>query len=262
MSRKIWIRESQLMSMIYDVLMEQNELDEYGRRGRWKPEWHEEDQLLAMYNYLYGVEELGLNKQEIMDKIIGSSVDAFNQQTNNFESLYTNRERGQHRESNPQNYVYGKYKHLSKSELKSICLNIIQDRLANPDIAVIKKKLGQEIGDKRDEIARGREEGLLKAGVPKEKIPNMTLIRSNPLIPPSEDEENDEEKNGDYMFKEDIKSYLVPIISRMKAVKTRDDINKLVTDLQFIVDYIDDELGETNSKKMVSEIRRIFKMTL
>lgn len=256
MGKKIRLSEEQ-----FNVLLDYRLIKEYGVKGKWKEEWNPEDQMLAMYNSFYGIEELGLSKNDVAENIIGTSVDSFNQQSSNFDFL--DGRGGLDRESHKQTSVYEKYKNVPKYEFKKLCLDIIQKRIENPESAAIKKKLGAEIANKREEIAKERERGLLGAGISKEKIPKMTLIKSNPLNPPAEDDTNDINRvSDDYQFKEDIKSYLVPIISRMKAVKTLTDVNKLVVDLEFIVDYIDNELGETSSQEIVAEIRKIFKIVL
>lgn len=256
MKKYVQLTENELKNVIIDILNEENgfELTEYGHRGLWKPKWSEQDQLLAMYNYLYGIEDLGINKEELMDEVIGSSVDSFNQQTANFRSLYTNRTEGLPRESNPQNFVYAKYKNLSKSELKKICLNIIQERLANPDVAVTKKKLGQEIGAKRDEIKKGREDALRKAGISNPE--KWKVTRSEPLNPPIEDEPENTTEGGNEINQ--IKDFLSSIVDKIRNVSSKDELEKLATDLEFIIEYMDDELIDKNTSNMVAEMKYIF----
>lgn len=261
MKKKIILTEAQFKKVLHYKI-----LNEYGQKGKWKAEWSEQDQLLAMYNHLYGIEDLGINKAELMDKIIGSSIGALNQQTANFRSLYTDRREGLHRESNPQNAVFEKYKNLSRQELKKICLDIIQERLENPDIAVTKKKLGQEIGDKRDEIAAGRKEGLIKAGIDPKKVGTMKLIGSKLLNPPAPDDDEDiVSKPGPEGMKrtekEQIQDYLKSIHDRLKNAVSKEDTAALADELEFVMDYIDSELTDKEEGMMAESIKRIKEIT-
>ncbi len=273
MVKKIRLNESMLYKIIKDILNEVNVSKKPRTRGLWKSEWSVEDQTLAMYNYLYGIEDLGISKEDVAEKIIGTSVASFNMQTANFLSLFTGKSLGLDRDSKLQTYVYDKYKFVPKNEFRKVCVDIIKKRIENPDVAVTKKQLGAEIGNKRDEIRNSRIQGLINKGIPLEKAIKMVdsgLISSKPKNEPiDEPDESDNistntpvNMNDDYKFKEDIKSYLTPIISRLKTVKTLTDVNKLVVDLEFIIDYIDNELKETNNKEIVTEIRKIFKMVL
>ena len=108
MGKIIRISESQLDNILKHKISEQTDLNERGRRGVWKQEWNEEDQMLAMYNSLYGVESLGYNKYEIAEDIIGSSVAALSKQTSNFD--YLRGLPGYDRSNTMQTAVYEKYK--------------------------------------------------------------------------------------------------------------------------------------------------------
>jgi len=229
MKRKIRLTESQLHTIIKKVIREQ-ELDEYGRKGLWKPEWNEKDQMLAMYNSLYGIEELGVNKEETASDIIGTSLASFNQQTSNFDFL--SGKGGLSRPHSLQSPVYEKYKDLPKPEFKSLCEKIVDERKRNPEIAVTKKRLGQEIGSKREEISKGREEGLKKAGIDPERIRKMKLISSKPLNLPGEEKPT---------LKTQIIDYLKVIYNRIRDAASIDDIKSLADDVAFIIDYIESE---------------------
>jgi len=232
MIKRIKLTESQLKSIIRDVLYEQNEIDEYGRKGRWKDEWTPEDQMLAMYNSFYGIEELGMNKDEVARDIIGTSVDSFNQQSSNFDFL--DGRGGLDRESHKQTDVYEKYKKMPKYEFKKLCLDIIEKRLQNPETSVIKKKIGDEIGKKREEISTGRKEGLLKAGISPERVSKMSMISSRPLNSPVED---DDEPS----IKQQITDYLKSIYNRIINATSINDTKSVANDIEFIIDYINTE---------------------
>jgi hypothetical protein len=243
MKKKIKLTESQ-----FDVVLRYKILNEYGKKGRWKPEWYKEDQMLAMYNSFYGIQELGMGKEEVANKIIGSSVDAFNQQSSNFDFL--DGRGGLDRESYKQEEVYKEYKDVPKQEFKRICLDIIQKRIKNPDPAAERYKLGQEIGSKRDEIQKGREEGLKLAGVRDPK--RAKLIGSRPKNIPIEDEPKPSEK-------EQIQNYLKSIHGRLQNINSKADAIVLANDLEFIIDYIDNELIDKDAGSMVAEITNLFK---
>lgn len=246
MKRKIRLTESQ-----FDKLLHYKVLREYGRKGLWKPEWNEEDQILAMYNSLYGIEELGLNKEQTANDIIGTSVASFNQQTSNFDFLSTGK--GLDRPHSLQTPVYDKYKDYPKSKFKELALDIIHKRQENPEIAVSKKKLGNEIGSKRDEIGIARQQGLMGKGIDPKKVNKLKLIRSVPLNPPAEDEpKKPSEKNQ-------IRSFLSTIHDRMMNASSKEDFIKLADQLAFAIDYIDNELTDKTSDDIITEIRKIFK---
>jgi hypothetical protein len=212
----------------------------------WKSEWNEGDQMLAMYNSLYGIEDLGMgNKQEIAENIIGSSLASFNQQSSNFDFL--SGKGGLDRPHSLQSPVWEKYKDLSKTEFKRLCLEIIQKRLENPEEAAVNKKLGQEIGSKRDEITKARREALIKAGVNPDK---QTMIGTRPKDLPVEDEP---EKPTE---KEQIQNFLRSIQDRLKNINTKEDAIILSNQLEFVIEYIDNELTDKN---MVAEITNIIK---
>lgn len=246
MKRKIRLTESQ-----FDKVLHYKILNEYGKKGRWKPEWYKEDQMLAMYNSFYGIQELGLNKEEVANNIIGSSIDSFNQQSSNFDFL--DGRGGLDRESYKQEAVYKEYKNTPKQEFKKLCLDIIQRRLENPDPAATRYKLGQEIGNKREEIQKGREEGLKNKGVDINRIGKMKLTNSRPLNPPVEDEPQKPTE------KDQVRDFLKAMYDRMRNVKSQQEIDKLADELAFIIDYIDNTLTDKNFEEVVTEIRKIFK---
>lgn len=244
MKKTIRITESHLKTLVRNVLLEQGQMNEYGRKGLWKPEWTEEDQTLAMYNALYGIEELGINKSQVANDVIGSSVDAFNQQTSNFTFLHTGQ--GLDREHKLQPIIYERYKDLPKAQFKKLCLDIIHYRLEHPEIAVTKKKLGEEIGSKREEIQKGRENALIAKGVDPYRIGKMKVIGSRPLNPPSEEEPASESMTS---LKDQIRDFLKSVHDRILNITSVDETKPIADDIEFIIDYIE-------SEKMIAENRK------
>ena len=115
--RVIRLNKSGFTALVkYGVIKEQSNLDEYGRKGTWKSEWKYDDQILAMYNSRYGIEDLGFNKQEVAEDIIGSSVASFNKQTSNFNFL--DGKGGLDRESYKQKGVHEQFVKFYKNLLK------------------------------------------------------------------------------------------------------------------------------------------------
>lgn len=254
MKKIVQLTERELKTMIKSLLKEQeDDVNEYGRKGQWKPEWNEEDQMLAMYNSLYGIQELGEGKLYVAHSIIGTSVASFNQQSSNFDYLHTGR--GLDRPNETQTKVYEQYKNMPKAEFKEICLEIIRKRKANPEEAVTKKKLGDEIGSKRDAIKQSRQDALVAAGVQNPK--KMKLIRSNPLYEP--DAEESEPVQQSQSEKNQIKDFLTSIVDRMRNIKSKNELEKLASDLEFVIEYMDDELVDKNVANMVAEMKYIFK---
>lgn len=247
MSKKIKLTETQINSIVNRVI------NEYGKKGRWKPEWYEEDQMLAMYNSFYGIQELGLSKEEAANNIIGSSLASFNQQSSNFDFL--DGRGGLDRESYKQEAVYKKYKNVPKQEFKRICLNIIQKRIENPDPAAVRYKLGQEIGNKKDEIQREREKGLKDKGVNPDRA---TLIGSR--VKNFQDEDVPENEPEDITEKERIRDFIKSISERMRSINSKSELNKLADDLDFVIEYIDSTLTDVSTENVVSEIVRVYRI--
>jgi len=87
MGNVIRITESGLQKVIRNIVEQNIEINEIHGKGFWKPVWTEDDQILALYNSLYGVSRLGISRKDIATKIIGSSPDSFIKQTSNFDFL-------------------------------------------------------------------------------------------------------------------------------------------------------------------------------
>ena len=249
--------ELYLLDLVKKHIQEQSDLNESGRRGLWKSEWNEEDQILAMFNALYGIEDLGISKEELMSDVIGSSLGSLAKQTANFKFL--NGEPGLDRPHTKQSPVFEKYKNLSKSEFKRICSDIINNRMENPETAVVNKKIGNEIGSKRDEIDRSRREELLKKGINPDKQ-RLTMTGSRPKNLPVEDEPEAESLPEPSVTKQtekdQIKDFINSIRDRLQNVNSKEDALTLANDLEFIIGYIDKELTDKN---MVAEITNILK---
>jgi len=240
MKKKILLKESQLKPLIRLRLIE------YGQKGRWKPEWDKEDQMLAMYNALYGIEEFGINKQEVAEKIIGTSLASFNQQTANFDFQHTGQ--GLDRPHDLQTEVYEEFKDLPKEKFKEICRQIIDDRIENPPEAVTKKQIGGEIGSKRDQINQERMDALRKKGV---SDPSRFKIISSVPAEPTKDVEVEEEK-------ENIRQFISDLLDRLDSAETKDEISSLSTDVEFLKDYLDNEMVDDEEVEMVAEVRKLF----
>ncbi|HOH61205.1 MAG TPA: hypothetical protein PK698_01800 [Bacilli bacterium] len=259
MKRFIRLTESELKRIIKNVIKEDDvDINEYGRKGQWKSEWNEGDQMLAMYNSLYGIDDLGMGgKLYIAHKIIGSSVASFNQQTSNFD--YLDGRGGLNRPNEMQTQVYEKYKNTPKNEFKKLCLEIIHKRIANPEEAAIKKDLGNEIGSKRDEIAKSRETALRAKGITNPE--RWSVIKSEPLNTPGDDEVITEPEQ--ISEKDQIKKFIRDIMGRLNTVEDKNDIMKLSKDLEFLIEYLDEIMPETDSaNNMVAEMCYIFKKML
>jgi hypothetical protein len=249
--KKIRINESSLNALIrYGLIKEQSKLDEYGSKGLWKSEWNNEDQMLAMYNSLYGIEDLGINKQEAAENIIGTSLASFNQQSSNFDFL--SGKGGLSRPHEMQSSIWSQYKDMPRTEFKSLCLEIIHKRQENPENAVVKKKLGNEIGTKRDEITKSREDALRRKGVDPNRV---KMIGSRPLNPPA-DEIEPEIKPQSSKGKNDIIDFLKSIYERATKVNTKEDARGLSNDIKFLIDYID---NENDYESVMAEITNLFK---
>ena len=252
MKRRILLRESQLKPLIRLRLIE------YGQKGKWKPEWDKEDQILAMYNSLYGIEEFGMSKKEVAEKIIGTSLASFNQQTSNFDFQRTGQ--GLDRPHDLQSEVYEEFKDVPKEKFKEICRQIIDHRLENPPEAATKKQMGSEIGNKRDEIEKERIAGLRKKGITDPS--RFKLISSIPADPvPDEDEipdENETPSGNNPTSKEEVKKFLTDLINRLTNAQSRDEIQKLSQDIEFIRDYIDSEWMDAEVHSMVAEARNLY----
>lgn len=251
MGKIIKIKESDIKRFINEQL----DIDEYGIKGMRHDDtylWDEGDQMLAMYNAEYGIEELGISKEEAVTEIIGTSLGSLGKQTSNFN--YLAGRGGLDRPNKMQTHVYNKFKGIPRETFKKVCLDLIENRLENPTERVLKRKLGKEIGTKRDEASNERRNKLTDAGVNPDRA---TMINQRPKYEPVPDEEPTDiqpqspRKNTP---KDEIGGFLKSLY--MKAMETNPE---LADDIQFISDYIDSELID---KEMLSEIKKIFKYTI
>ena len=248
MKRKIRLRESQHKSVIRFRLTELG-----GQRGLWKSEWDKEDQMLAMYNSLYGIEEFGMSKNDVAEKIIGSSLGSFVQQTSNFDYLRTGQ--GLDRPHELQTEVYDEFKDLPKEKFKQICQGIIDHRIENPPEAATKKQMGGEIGDKRDQIDQERMDALRKKGITDPS--RFKLISSTPQDVPQDDEEYQPLTNVP-SSKEEVKDFLSDLLVRLKNTQSKEEVQQLAGDIEFISDYIDSEWVDAENAKIVAEAKSIY----
>jgi hypothetical protein len=245
--KRVRLTETQLKSVIKYRLTELG-----GQKGLWKEEWDKEDQMLAMYNALYGIEEFGMSKQEVAEKIIGTSLGSFVQQSSNFDWRHTGQ--GLDRPHPLQDEVYEEFKDTPKEEFKRICQEIIDERLQNPPEAVTKKQIGSEIGNRRDEIEKGRRAGFEKLG--KEFDPEKhKLVGARPVNPPAEDEP---ELSTSMKSKEEYMSFLDNILNRLKGVETPEDIQSIYSDIEFAKEYVDAEWMDGETEDMMNEAHNLY----
>ena len=111
MSKSIILTEKQIKTIIENTIDDQSELDEYGVKGMTKDDtylWDEGDQTLAMYNAEYGIEDLHITKEDVVNEIIGSTVGSLGKQTSNFNFLAGRG--GLDRPNKMQSLVYEKFK--------------------------------------------------------------------------------------------------------------------------------------------------------
>jgi len=268
MGKKIRLTESQFNSVIKFRLLSESpikpinpKLDTLpGSKGRWKDEWNEDDQILGMFNSLYGIEELGISKRDAAEKIIGTSEGSFAKQTSNFDYLRTGE--GLDRPHELQSKLYNELKDKSREELKRIALDILIKREQNPETAVTRKQTGAAIGNKRDEISTSRDEGLRKLGKDPSKY---KLIRSAPKVSePSDDELDIPDELGTPMNttpnpkKEDMKRFLNDLLNNMRGAESIEDVQKLSGDVEFIRDYLDSEWLDGEDEQMVAEVKTLY----
>ena len=258
MKNKIRIKESQLIQIISEVINQQTNLIEYGRKGFWKPEWDEFDQMLAMFNSKYGIDELGFPKEYIAKNIIGSSVDSFNQMTSNFD--YLDGKGGLDRPHELQELVYDEYKDYDRQKFKQLCLNIIHERELHPPESVNKMKLGNEIGDKRDYAEKERREKLKEKGFDTSKH-KITMTGQRPKFAPNygdeEDIKNDPQKQK--TPKDEVRDFLQSMFNKSRNIKAGGDpkdVDELSDDIEFIIGFIDDQLDNKNA---INEMYNIVK---
>jgi hypothetical protein len=251
MGKILKLTESQMKLVVDDII------NEGGQRGKWKESWTPEDQALAMYNSVYGIEDLGFSKKEVAEKVIGSSVGSLVQQSLNFDFL-DGKISTYDRDHKLQPEIYNRFKGIPHQDFKNYCLDIIERRFKNPEESVTKMQLGRQIGDKRDEITTGREDGLRKLGVdPK----NFKIKSVRPKFEPSDDEP---EMDSDIIQNEkpqknDIQQYLESMHSLAIQMKKSGDlsgIDKLIDDLEYLDEYLG--LNESRIRKSVkNNLRRL-----
>lgn len=248
MKKIIKLKGSDLKTIIKRVLNEETDLDEYGIKGMRKDDtylWDDGDQMLAMYNAEYGIEDLHITKQDVVNEIIGSTVGSLAKQTSNFNFLAGRG--GLDRPNKMQSLVYEKFKGVDKNDFRRICLKLIEDRYQNPTERVKKRKLGKVVGGHREDIVKSREDALRDQGV---NPAHATMIGQRPKFDPVVDEPDEIEvpqsprKNTP---KDEIGDFLRKMYA--KVVETNPE---LADDIQFISDYIDSELID---KEMLSEIK-------
>ena len=131
------------------LIQEQKEIDEVGTR--MKPHWSEEDQVLALYNEKYGLADVwpgefrndAQRREDFSNQVIGSTGASLLKQGLNFRWLRTKNTlspEGYPREIELQRKVFEKYDRMDRHELKRIVIDIIENKLQNPDKSVSRYK--------------------------------------------------------------------------------------------------------------------------
>lgn len=262
MKKVIKLKESDLKNFISKILLE--------KKIFYKRVWDKEDQILAMFNSRFGVRELGVTSSYVANNVIGTTTNSFNLSTLNFDSMdgkvglknYNKINRKPLEILPVQLKVHEEFKDVPKEEFKKICLNIIKEKEKIPNNYTI----GQEIGSKRDQIDKEREDALIRAGKDPKKF---NLVKSEPAFTPNPDEYEDDEEDeptneptnepintptSKKTSKDEIHDFLLQLFT--KAKNSNPD---LADDIQFITDYIDSELVD---KGTLSEIRKLFKISI
>jgi hypothetical protein len=225
------LTESQMKLVINSVI------NEGGKRGQYKEVWNFDDQTLAMYNSRFSIEDLGISKDEVAEVIIGSSVGSFVQQSSNFD--YLDGKNGLDRPNETQTAVFEKYKGYPQSDLKTVCLNILDERLENPEESVTKMKIAKEIGMKRDERARSREDAIRKSGRDPKKLKLLKIHDTERELDPDDDSENASIIDNPSQ-KNDIQQHIEKMYNIAMKIKSTGDISgidDLISNLEFLDEY-------------------------
>ena len=251
MGRTVRISETQIKTIITRIINEGTEINEYGGRGKDEHKWDEEDQTLAMFNSRFGIKELDMTEKEIAVNVIDTTVGSLAKQTLNFDFL--DGKNGLNRPNEMQNQVYMKYKGLSKNELKQICQKIIENRLNSPKDSIVKKRLGNEIGTKRDTIHNDRMEKLRAAGV---KHPERAIMVGQDYVKNNNDDTSDIKpivpEKEPMTRKKEVQDYLSHIYSELNRL----GLLSLADEVEEINNYIGDKLTD---RETISELYKIIK---
>jgi len=238
--------------------------------------------LLCLYNSIYGLSGLGVTEEQLAKDVIGSSVDALRQQTANFNHLRGLGGLGRNSTDSSsvgnkgqENIFYSEFKDLPKETLRSFCVDIINQRLSNPDDRTKKVQLGFNIDKARKEVQRQRKAAFEKKGLdinkykfggvrPKDQpITDDDETPSTPIdsgnIPTSETKPKNTPKD-------DIMDFLKSVYEELKNGVENVDVEKLKDNIMFAIDIVGSDLTNKESinenKKMTKKIIKLTEQQL
>lgn len=256
---KIVLSESQL-TRIVEKISQQKLINEYGQKGKWKSKWDKEDAILCLYNSLFGIERLGISKEDLAQNIIGSSVDSLNQQTSNFDFL--DGRGGLDRENKLQTAVYEKYGNEPEQKLRKMCLAIIDQRGNYPKGKIEQGQTGELINKGRDAIIKDREDKLRQLGKDPSKF---TFTGRKQLHPPTVDDEepmspeSPDTPQAPATPKDDVIQFLRSIYSYVDKTDPQ-NYAKMIVDLKddilFAIDLVGNDLS--NKSDNLTESQQLF----
>lgn len=114
-----------------------------------KDPWDRDDQIIAMYNSLYGLEKLGFTEKNVANNAIGTTAGSLKMQTSNFD--YLDGRDGLDRPNKTQTEVYNTYKNYDPSRFSKLCNAIIKFKLDHPSKDV------EKFNEIENEIKKGKE---------------------------------------------------------------------------------------------------------
>lgn len=238
--------------------------------------------MLCLYNSIYGLSGLGVTEEQLAKDVIGSSVDALRQQTANFNHLRGLGGLGRNSTDSSsvgnkgqENIFYSEFKDLPKETLRSFCVDIINQRLSNPDDRTKKVQLGFNIDKARKEVQRQRKAAFEKKGLdinkykfggvrPKDQpITDDDETPSTPIdsgnIPTSETKPKNTPKD-------DIMDFLKSVYEELKNGVENVDVEKLKDNIMFAIDIVGSDLTNKESinenKKMTKKIIKLTEQQL
>jgi hypothetical protein len=257
--KKIILNKDQLKRIVKDTSYK-SLINEYGQKGKWKSKWDRDDAILSLYNSLFGIERLGISKEDLAQNIIGSSVAALNQQTSNFDFL--DGRGGLDRKNELQTAVYNQYGKESEQKLRKMCLAIIDQRENHPKGLIKQGIEGDIIGNQMDDIRKAREKELLKKG----KDPSKFKFHNRrPLNPPvvdddeyPSDEEHIEPLPPTIDTVKNNKEHILDFVDEIREYVNQSDFDvvKMIEYLDLIKYSIEKDLTTKEANKAINEIMK------
>ena len=251
MSKKLILTENQLKTILDFVVKEQidTSINEYGVKGMYKSKWTKEDFILTMYVARYGYNALHISPKDLAENIIGSSKASLVQQVSNFNHL--DGKGGFDRPHPLESSVWEEFKDVKEQDHRKICMEII-NRIGNtPKPHMTKIKLGRDIGDTRERVAKDRESALSKIGKDPSKF---KLIGTKNKEKPVEDDPDEEIKVQ--TPKDSVLDYLNDV---NKFIDSSGDSNptelllKIKDYISFIISVVDEDLISKESAGNINE---------